>query len=143
MAIDTRQKRASASNLLMPYMHGAQSDTNGVSDAERWAVTWIYSGISLETPSATLMPLRNLVIDIDQDLGMTLIPTGNTFGITAMTTIPSSTPPGDKGLVCHINNGIVTIYVWDTGTNTWLKHGAANASAILETEMFAFMMGNG
>lgn len=47
MAVDSRQKRASAFYLLLPITHGAQSDTSGVDDEERWAATWMYNGIAV------------------------------------------------------------------------------------------------
>lgn len=47
MAVDSREKRASAFYLLLPITHGAQSNTSGVDDEERWAVTWMYNGISI------------------------------------------------------------------------------------------------
>ena len=55
MAVDTRQKRASAMHLLIPHIHGAQSDTSGVDDEERWAVTWMYNGIAVGSPVAEFL----------------------------------------------------------------------------------------
>ena len=48
MAVDTRYKRASATALVLPSMFTAHTDTTaGVDDEERWAVTWMYSGIAI------------------------------------------------------------------------------------------------
>lgn len=66
-------------------------------------------------------PLKYLSTEIDCGLGMTLLPTGNTLSISQVDTIPTIAPPGDKGVVYYINSGLLTIYVWDTDTNTWLN----------------------
>lgn len=44
--VDTRLGRQSATCILLPHMlAGFTPDTSGVSQAERQAVTWSYSGI--------------------------------------------------------------------------------------------------
>ena len=46
MAVDTRLKRQSATCILHPEMlSGVYPATSGVSQAERQAVSWMYSGI--------------------------------------------------------------------------------------------------
>jgi hypothetical protein len=46
MAVDTREKRASAMSLCMPFQNTAWSTgVAGVQSVERLAVTWVYSGI--------------------------------------------------------------------------------------------------
>ena len=47
MAVDSKAKRASATHLIIPVVHGAFGATAGVSDQERWAVTWMYNGITI------------------------------------------------------------------------------------------------
>ena len=47
MAVDSKSKRASATHLIVPFMHGAFGATAGVSNAERWAVSWMYNGIAI------------------------------------------------------------------------------------------------
>ncbi len=50
--VDTRFKRASAMALVMPFIHTVHTDgTIGADAEERWAVTWMYIGISL-SPTA-------------------------------------------------------------------------------------------
>lgn len=45
--IDSRLKRQSATCMLVPSMYsGVYPDTSGVVEAERMAVSWMYSGIS-------------------------------------------------------------------------------------------------
>lgn len=45
---DSRAKRQSATCMLMPFMLiGAYPDTAGVDSEERWAITWMYSGIDI------------------------------------------------------------------------------------------------
>jgi hypothetical protein len=67
------------------------------------------------------LPLKSLVIDVDQDLGLTLMPTGNLLSITQSDVIPVAAPPGDKGVVFYIVGGSLTMYVWDTDTNGWIN----------------------
>ena len=46
--VDTRLGRQSATCILMPFMlSGVYPDTNAVDDEERWAITWMYSGIAV------------------------------------------------------------------------------------------------
>ncbi len=48
MAVDTRFKRASAMSVLNSSMPTTHTDTtSGVDAEERWAVTWMYSGITI------------------------------------------------------------------------------------------------
>lgn len=53
MAVDTRLKRQSATCMLVPVLlSGVYPDTNGVSQAERQAIPWMYSGITAEGGAA-------------------------------------------------------------------------------------------
>jgi hypothetical protein len=48
MAVDDRYKRAAATAMLLPFMFTTHTDTtNAVDDEERWAVSWMYSGIAI------------------------------------------------------------------------------------------------
>ncbi len=65
MAVDDRYKRASAMHLVVPYMHGAHIDTSsGVSDEERWAVTWMYNGITIGVVAVTTTFNRLLTMGV-------------------------------------------------------------------------------
>ena len=53
VALDTRYKRASAMAMIVPCLHTVHTDTTGVvSDEERWAATWMYSGITISGAGA-------------------------------------------------------------------------------------------
>ncbi|MCP4568386.1 MAG: hypothetical protein GY841_12485 [FCB group bacterium] len=57
MAVDSALKRFSATGLLMPFRGGCWPDTAGVSQGERWAVTWMYSGLA----AISFGPLYNFI----------------------------------------------------------------------------------
>lgn len=78
MAVDTRYKRGSAISLLVPSMTPlAQPDTAGVSQLERQAVGWIYSGI---------LATSNLISGL-----MTAVVTASVPGATFATSVPGAT----------------------------------------------------
>jgi len=54
MALDSRLKRNSALAFQQPWMVGVSPDTAGLSQAERQAVLWCYSGILAAAPSAVV-----------------------------------------------------------------------------------------
>jgi hypothetical protein len=80
-----------------------------------------YLGFVAKVSPFVALPLKSLVVDIDQDLGLTLMPTGNLLSITQSNAVPIGVPPGNKGVVFYINGGSLTIYVWDTVTNGWIS----------------------
>jgi hypothetical protein len=48
MAVNTRYKRASAMALVLPFLFTVSTDaTLAVDSEERWAATWMYSGIAI------------------------------------------------------------------------------------------------
>lgn len=65
-----------------------------------------------------LTALKSLVIDIG-DMGMTLMPQGNTLPISIVTQTPTATPAGNKGVCFKISGGVLTIYGWDTAAQLW------------------------
>ena len=76
-------------------------------------------GSSEGVAALTMIPLKSLVPDVDVDLGLTLMPTGNVLSISQADTVPTLEPPGGKGVVFHITGGSLTIYVWDADTSGW------------------------
>ena len=96
-------------------------------------------GGAAATPALSHTPFKALTLEFGGGLGQTLAFKGNTLPLPTVTTIPTVEPPGDKGMVFYVSSGVLTIYVWDTVTNAWLAHGAANATLISDLEAFAFM----
>ena len=78
--------------------------------------------------------LTYLVLKIDEELGMTISSSGNTLSIPQVSDIPSGAPPGNKGLVCYINGGVLTIYVWDTDTTAWIALSGGGGASPLTTK---------
>jgi len=65
MAVDNRYKRASATALVVPSMFTTHTDTtNGVDDEERWAVSWMYCGISISAAVAVTTRRKGLLLGV-------------------------------------------------------------------------------
>lgn len=76
-----------------------------------------------ETPisAESLIAMKSLVIDIG-DMGMTLMPQGNTLPISIVTQAPTAAPPGNKGVCFRISGGVLTIYAWNLNTSSWIAN---------------------
>lgn len=113
MAIDTAAKRKSCIGIGLGFLRtGVIPDASNLEAAQRLHVQGFYSGIAASTPSESLIPMKSLVIDIG-DMGMTLMPQGNTLPISIVTQTPTATPAGNKGVCFKISGGVLTIYGWD------------------------------
>ena len=53
MAVDSRLKRNSVVGFQQPWVLGVSPDTSGISQPERQAVLWCYSGIAAGTALGT------------------------------------------------------------------------------------------
>ena len=81
-----------------------------------------YGNSAIEGISAlTHIPLKSLVVDIG-DMGMTLMPQGNTLPISIVTQAPTAAPPGNKGVCFRISGGVLTIYAWNLNTSSWIAN---------------------
>ena len=88
MAVDSRNKRASAVQILQPFGLAPLTPDGTIGTNDRLHIAWLYSGIAAETPATvtvdwTLQP-RDLTWTLeDRDLTWTLQPRDLTWTIEA------------------------------------------------------------
>jgi len=65
---DSRAKRQSAACILLPFMLiGVYPDTAAVDSEERWAITWMYSGIAVGSAVAVVRNFNPIFIIITEE----------------------------------------------------------------------------
>lgn len=77
-------------------------------------------GFSIGIAAFAAQMLKSLTLNLGSGIGTTLGLKGNVLPLTTSTVIPTVEPPGGHGLVLYIIGGVLTIYVWDPITTTWV-----------------------